>query len=75
MNILTAKELSEILKVSDKTIYQWSELGQIPCIKMNGSLRFNLDDIKSWISECTKQPYSSYNPLTQIRGPKKGGNE
>ena len=73
MKILTIKELSELIKIKPKTLYQWAELGQIPSVKLNGSLRFNLDDIKSWISESTKQPYSSYNPLTQTGGPKKGG--
>ena len=73
MRILTVKELSNIIKVREKTLYQWAELGQIPCIKFNGCLRFDLDDIMQWKKECTKEPHSSYNPLTQARGPRKGG--
>ncbi len=74
MNIVTVKELSSIIKIKEKTIYQWTQLGQIPCMKLNGALRFDLDDIKAWINGCKKEPHSSYNPFTQARGPRKGGN-
>ncbi len=73
MNILTVKELSTLIKVKDKTLYQWAELGQIPHLKLNGCLRFDLDDIKKWLAGCKKEPHSSYNPFTQARGPRKGG--
>jgi excisionase family DNA binding protein len=52
--LITVKELSEILSVKPKTIYQWVELGQIPCIKLNGTVRFDLEDIKVWIDSCKR---------------------
>ena len=73
MRVITIQELSEMLKVKPKTLYQWAELGQIPCLKLNGALRFDLDDIFDWIKSCKKMPYTGYNPLTQARGPKEGG--
>jgi excisionase family DNA binding protein len=73
MKILTISELSELLKVKPKTLYQWAELGQVPSIKLNGVLRFDLDDIASWVSACKKEADSRYNPFTQARGPRKGG--
>lgn len=73
MKILTVRELSEILKVKPKTLYQWAELNQIPCMKLNGCLRFDLDEILKWLQTCKKQPQLSYNPFTQVRGPRKGG--
>jgi excisionase family DNA binding protein len=72
MNIVTVKELSTILKVKEGTLYQWAGLGQIPCIKLNGSLRFDLGDINKWINGCKKEPDSRYNSLTQARSPRKG---
>lgn len=76
MRILTVKELSEIIKVKEKTLYQWAELGQIPCIKLNGCLRFDLDEIEKWKRDCTRAPHSSYNPYAQtIRSPGKGGKD
>ena len=52
MKIMTVKEVSELLKVKEKTLYQWAELGQIPCIKMNGCLRFDFDDLQKWVKSC-----------------------
>ncbi len=73
MKILTVKELSELIKVKPKTLYQWAELGQIPCIKLNGALRFDYNDILNWIESCKKEPLSGYNPLVshQARSPKR----
>ena len=55
MKIMTVKEVSEFLRVKEKTLYQWAELGQIPCIKMNGSLRFDYEDIQKWVKSCKKE--------------------
>jgi excisionase family DNA binding protein len=73
MKILTIKELATIIKVKEKTLYQWAESGQIPSIKLNGVLRFDQDDVLKWVSSCKKDPDSSYNPITQARSPRKGG--
>jgi len=72
MKLIGIKELSEILTVKPSTLYQWSELGMIPCYKINGALRFDIDDIKNWVDSCKKVVTSSYNPLTQARSPRKG---
>ncbi|GAB4422150.1 MAG: hypothetical protein OHK0032_17710 [Thermodesulfovibrionales bacterium] len=74
MRLLTVKDLANLLSVKPKTLYQWAELGQIPCIKLNGTLRFDFNDIVDWIKSCKRQPDSGYNPYIQSRRPKgKGG--
>jgi excisionase family DNA binding protein len=73
VKLIGVKEVAEILNVKPSTLYQWAELGQIPCFKLNGSLRFDIEDIMIWIKSCKKEVTSSYNPFTQARGPKKGG--
>ena len=72
MRLVTVKEVSEILNVKPSTLYQWAELGQIPCIKLNGALRFDMSDINGWIEDCKRDPDSEYNPVIQTRGPRKG---
>ena len=75
MQVITIKELSEFLKVKEKTLYQWAESGQIPCLKLNGALRFDLDDIQKWILSCKRSPSEGYNLLAQtagVRSPRKG---
>jgi excisionase family DNA binding protein len=68
MKLLSIKEVSEILNVKPSTLYQWAELGQIPCIKINGALRFDTEDIKRWVDSCKKKVDSSYNPFAQTVG-------
>ncbi len=73
MRLLTVKDVSEMLNVKVKTIYQWAELNQIPHMKLNGVLRFDLNDIMAWIQRCKKQSSSSYNLIVshQARSPKR----
>jgi len=75
MKIVGIKEIAEFLNVKPSTLYQWAELGQIPCFKLNGSLRFDMEDIMNWIKSCKKEVASGYNPLTQARSPRKGGRD
>lgn len=69
MKILDVKEIAKFLNIKPSTVYQWAELGQIPCIKLNGCLRFDLEDIMNWIKSCKKESESSYIPLIQTRCP------
>jgi len=55
MKIMTIKEVSELLRVKEKTLYQWAEPGHIPCIKMSGCLRFDYEDILKWVKSCKKE--------------------
>ncbi len=81
MKIITINELSEFLKVKPKTLYQWAKSKQIPCLKLNGALRFDLDDIHKWIeshksnpSTCRTTPSGEYNANAQtarVRSPRK----
>jgi excisionase family DNA binding protein len=71
MNIATVKEVSALLKVKSSTLYSWVGSGSIPHLRLNGVIRFDLDDIKQWAltSRTTKQ-----NPLPFPRKQKSNGN-
>jgi excisionase family DNA binding protein len=74
VKILTVPDVADMLRVKPKTLYQWAELGLIPCIKLNGCLRFISDEIHEWLKSCKKEARSGYNPSVQTaRGPRKGG--
>jgi len=73
MKLIDVKTISEILGVKPSTLYQWAEIGQIPCIKLNGSLRFDLDDIEAWVASCKKESVNGYNPLSKLEAHQKGG--
>lgn len=68
----TVKDVSTFLVVSKSTVYEWVELGKIPHSKVNGCIRFDMDDVKQWFISCKKEPISDYNHLTQVGGSERG---
>ena len=43
--LLSAKRLSELLDIKEKTLYDWARTGKIPCHRINGLVRFNLNEV------------------------------
>ena len=40
------------LQVKEKTIYAWASQGKIPCVKVNGVIRFDERAIEQWLQKC-----------------------
>ena len=51
-SLMTVKEMAARLQVKEKTIYAWASQGRIPCVKVNGVIRFDPGDIESWLQHC-----------------------
>jgi excisionase family DNA binding protein len=49
--ILTAKEVSQFLKLSESTIYKLAFRGEIPAFKVGDSWRFELEEIQKMIRD------------------------
>ena len=49
--LISAKEVAEILKISVNSVYRLSREGKIPCFKIGRRYRYSLDVIESWIVE------------------------
>ena len=49
--IMTIKEVSEYLKLVEKTAYRLAAQGKIPGFKVGGSWRFKREDIEQWIED------------------------
>ncbi|MCC7428678.1 MAG: helix-turn-helix domain-containing protein [Alphaproteobacteria bacterium] len=47
--ILTIREVAELLKINEKTAYKLAADGKIPGFKVGGSWRFDRQEIASWI--------------------------
>lgn len=59
--IMTIKEVSEHLRVSERTILDWAQKGEIPCGKLGSSWRFKSDEIKKWLDErLSSAPATAY---------------
>jgi excisionase family DNA binding protein len=61
--ILTAKELSQFLKLSESTIYKLASNGEIPGFKIGDSWRFDLEEIQKMIRESKKRRLRLRSPL------------
>jgi excisionase family DNA binding protein len=47
--ILTIREVAELLKINEKTAYKLVSVGKIPGFKVGGSWRFERQEIANWI--------------------------
>lgn len=53
-DILTIKEVSAYLKITEKTAYRLTAEGKIPGFKIGGAWRFRKQEIDEWIDERMK---------------------
>lgn len=71
MKVITVKQVAELLQVKPSTLYAWAEQGRIPCLKINGLLRFDEEEVMKFVKGC-KRTARCYTPLIQ-REARKGG--
>jgi excisionase family DNA binding protein len=49
LEVLTIRELADLLKINEKTAYKLAAGGKIPGFKVGGSWRFERQEIANWI--------------------------
>jgi PTS system nitrogen regulatory IIA component len=49
--IMTIEEVSEYLRVSERTAYDWAQKGEIPGGKIGTVWRFKRDEIERWVNQ------------------------
>jgi len=69
MALVTIKDLSAYLTVKESTLYSWVHNGTIPFHKLNGLIRFDLDEIQSWVKEKRSFSTDSIGSLKKKSGP------
>lgn len=50
-DVLTIKEVSDLLKIGEKTAYTMVKAGELPGFKVRGQWRFRRVDVDAWIDE------------------------
>ena len=55
-DMLTAKEMQELLQVDRSTIYRMAEAGRLPAIKVGKQWRFPTDQVESWLHSGSASP-------------------
>lgn len=56
--ILTIREVAELLKINEKTAYKLASAGKIPGFKVGGSWRFGRQEIANWIKRKMEEQQS-----------------
>jgi excisionase family DNA binding protein len=46
MKLATVNDVANVLKVKKSTLYAWVNQGAIPSYKLNGLIRFEMDEIE-----------------------------
>ncbi len=75
--VLSVRELAEVLRLSDRTVYRLAQSGEIPGFKVGGSWRFSRTDVEDWmarqVSDTKKQAKKSQGTSRSRRrsGPRK----
>jgi len=54
--MLTAKDLEQLLKISAKTIYRYVQRGLIPYVRIQSNVRFPKRQILGWIDQQSFRP-------------------
>ncbi len=60
MQLVSIKTVADLLSVKQSTLYSWVHNGTIPYHKLNGLIRFDLDEIEAWIKAARQQPSPSF---------------
>jgi excisionase family DNA binding protein len=55
-DLLTAKEVEELLRIDVKTVYSYAQRGLIPYVRIQSNLRFLRSDIEKWMEDKKYKP-------------------
>ena len=50
-DILTIEEVAKYLRVSERTVYEWAQKGEIPAGKIGTVWRFKKSDLEKWVND------------------------
>lgn len=48
--IMTVQEVAEYLRVSERTVYDWAQKGEIPAGKLGNVWRFSRPEVQAWVA-------------------------
>ncbi len=66
MRLVSIKIVAEFLMIKQSTIYSWVHKGSIPFHRLNGLVRFDMDEIEAWVKS-SKQSSASGSDIESKR--------
>jgi excisionase family DNA binding protein len=67
-DMLTARELEQLLRIDVKTIYAYVRKGLIPYVRIQSNIRFMRNEILDWITQQSFYPHGSNGSGRRERG-------
>lgn len=64
--ILTTEDVANYLRVSERTVYEWAQKGEIPAGKIGTAWRFKKNDIENWVDEKLASPKTASGKMHKI---------
>lgn len=65
MDVLTEKELCEVLKVSRQTLWRLRKREGVPFFKVGNRYRYNLDEVQQWLNRTRYKDLQLQLPLRE----------
>lgn len=66
-DILTIEEVAKYLRVSERTVYDWAQKGEIPSGKIGTVWRFKKSEIEKWVNDRLSSGSKPVTPGEQIQ--------
>ena len=66
-DILTIEEVAKYLRVSERTVYDWAQKGEVPSGKIGTVWRFKKSEIEKWVNERLSSGQKAAAPGNQIQ--------
>jgi PTS system nitrogen regulatory IIA component len=66
-DILTIEEVAKYLRVSERTVYDWAQKGEVPSGKIGTVWRFKKSEIEKWVNERLSSGTKAVAPGNQIQ--------
>lgn len=57
--LLRAREAAKCLQTSERTLWELTKQGQIKCVRLGKSVRYDRRDLLAWIDRCRQEPTSA----------------
>jgi len=67
LNIMTIEEVAKYIKVSERTVLDWAQKGEIPAGKLGNVWRFQQKEVDQWINNKLVKKSSSLGGLKELK--------
>jgi excisionase family DNA binding protein len=49
--LVRSREAARMLAISERTLWTMTKSGRLPCVRLQGSVRYKVDTLLTWVTE------------------------